>query len=143
MLRDSGDEVRRFLSYFLAVLAALLGIVYSVFPSAPSIVGSFPPRDLFAAYLLFFMTYSGVAYASILRGRPGARNLVYGSSALISILLAFEFVLAVFELISDLSLLAFTSGFLAIFAVVLAVFFRPYYIQVRIVESTSRPGSNA
>ena len=82
MLQEGSRELR--LIEFLAVLAALLGVVYAIFPVTPSMLGSFPLRDLFAAYLLFFMIYSAVAYASLLRGRPNARNLAYGSLALCS-----------------------------------------------------------
>ena len=106
-------------------------------------LGSFPLRDFFAAYLLFFMIYSAVVYASLLRGRPNARNLAYGSLALFSILLAFEFVLALFQIVSDISLLVFTSNVLIFFAVVLAVFFALYYILVRIVGSMPLQSSNA
>ncbi len=136
MLQEGGKELR--LIEFLAVLAALLGIVYSVFPTQPVILGNFPLRDLFAGYLLFFMMYSAVAYASMLRGRPSARNLAYGSLALFSILLAFEFVLAVFEIISDQSLLIFTDGVLVFLAAVLAVFFLPYFVLARIVGGILR-----
>ena len=121
VLQEGSRELR--LIEFLAVLAALLGVVYAIFPVTPSMLGSFPLRDFFAAYLLFFMIYSAVAYASLLRGRPNARNLAYGSLALFSILLAFEFVLALFQIISDISLLVFTSEVLIFFAVVLTVFF--------------------
>jgi len=99
VLQEGSRELR--LIEFLAVLAALFGVVYAIFPVAPSMLGSFPLRDFFAAYLLFFMIYSAVAYASLLRGRPNARNLAYGSLALFLILLAFEFVLALFQIISD------------------------------------------
>jgi len=89
-MSEGGSELR--LVEFLAVLAALLGVVYSVFPAEPGFLGAFPARDLFAGYLIFFMMYSAVAYASMLRGRPNSRNLANGSLALFSILLAFEFV---------------------------------------------------
>ena len=141
MLQEGSRELR--LIEFLAVLAALLGVVYAIFPVTPSMLGSFPLRDFFAAYLLFFMIYSAVAYASLLRGRPNARNLAYGSLALFSILLAFEFVLALFQIISDSSLLVFTGSVLIFFAVVLAVFFALYYILVRIVGSMRPQSSNA
>ncbi|MDA4128199.1 MAG: hypothetical protein OK422_01845 [Thaumarchaeota archaeon] len=135
MLREASAELR--LVEFLAILAALLGVVYSVFPSQPSVLGSFPLRDLFAAYLIFFMIYSGAAYAVLLRARPGAHNIAYGSLALFSILLAFEFVLAVFEIISDLPLLVLTQGVVIFFAAVLAVFFLLYYILAKIMGSFS------
>jgi len=141
VLQEGSRELR--LIEFLAVLAALLGVVYAIFPVTPSMLGSFPLRDFFAAYLLFFMIYSAVAYASLLRGRPNARNLAYGSLALLSILLAFEFVLALFQIISDSSLLVFTGSVLIFFAVVLAVFFALYYILVRIVGSMPPQSSNA
>jgi hypothetical protein len=47
MLGDTSRELR--LIEFLAVLAALIGIVCSLFPVTPRILGSFPMRDLFAA----------------------------------------------------------------------------------------------
>jgi len=141
VLQEGSRELR--LIEFLAVLAALLGVVYAIFPVTPSMLGSFPLRDFFAAYLLFFMIYSAVAYASLLRGRPNARNLAYGSLALFSILLAFEFVLALFQIISDSSLLVFTGSVLIFFAVVLAGFLSLYYILVRIVGSMPLQSSNA
>jgi hypothetical protein len=104
---------------FLAVLAGLLGVVYSLFPVTPSILGNFPMRDLFAAYLLFFMIYSAVAYVSLTMGRPGARYLAYDSLALFSILLAFEFTLALFQIVSDGALFFFSRNVLVFFVVVL------------------------
>src|SRR5438046_4322220 len=105
-LQQESGEVR--IVKFLAVLAGLLGVVYSLFPVTPSILGNFPMRDLFAAYLLFFMIYSAVAYVSLTMGRPGARYLAYDSLALFSILLAFEFTLALFQIVSDGALFVFS-----------------------------------
>ena len=108
--QEGSRELR--LIEFLAVLAALLGVVYAIFPVTPSMLGSFPLRDFFAAYLLFFMIYSAVTYA-------------------------------LFQIISDSSLLVFTGSVLIFFAVVLAVFFALYYILVRIVGSMPPQSSNA
>ncbi|HLQ20707.1 MAG TPA: hypothetical protein VK127_00225 [Nitrososphaerales archaeon] len=43
MFQEGSRELR--LIEFLAVLAALLGVVYAIFPVAPSMLGSFPLRD--------------------------------------------------------------------------------------------------
>jgi len=51
--------------------------------------------------------------------------------------------LALFQIISDSSLLVFTGSVLIFFAVVLAVFFALYYILVRIVGSMPPVSSNA
>jgi hypothetical protein len=129
LLQEKGRELR--LVEFLAILAALLGIVYSVFPAQPTALGNFPLNSLLAAYLIFFMMYSAFAYASMLRGRPGAQNLAYGSLALFSILLAFEFVLAAYGLIVSLSTIVLTEGLFVFFAAVLGVFFLLYYLLAR------------
>jgi hypothetical protein len=129
LLQEKGRELR--LVEFLAILAALLGIVYSVFPPQPVALGNFPLNSLLAAYLIFFMMYSAFAYASMLRGRPKAQNLAYGSLALFSILLAFEFVLAAYGLFVSLSTTVVTEGLLVFLAAVLAVFFLLYYLLAR------------
>jgi hypothetical protein len=129
LLPEKGRELR--LIEFLAILAALLGIVYSVFPAQPVALGNFPVNSLLAAYLLFFMMYSAFAYTSMLRGRPNAQPLAYGSLALFSILLAFEFVLAVYGLIVSLSATVVTEGLVVFFAAVLGVFFLLYYLLAR------------
>ena len=71
------------------------------------------------------------------------REILHGSLVLFSILLSFEFVLALFQIILDSSLLVFTGGVLIFFAIVLAVFFALYYILVRIVGSIPLQSSNA
>lgn len=130
LLQENGRELR--LVEFLAILAALLGIVYSVFPTQPLNLGNFPLNSLFAAYLIFFMMYSALAYASMLRGSPNAQNLAYGSLALFSILLSFEFVLALYGLTTSLASTVLTAGLLVFFVAVLGVFFVLYYLLARI-----------
>ena len=130
MLPEKGKELR--LVEFLAILAALLGIVYAVFPTQPRNLGNFPLNSLFAAYLIFFMMYSTLAYLGILRGRPDAQNLAYGSLALFSILLSFEFVLALYGLTISLTTVVLTPGLLLVFVAVLGVFFVLYYLLARI-----------
>jgi hypothetical protein len=137
LLQEKGRELR--LVEFLAILAALLGIVYSFFPTPPLALGNFPLNSLLAAYLIFFMMYSAVAYTSMLRGRPNAQNLAYGSLALFSILLAFEFVLAAYGLIVSLSTTVLTEGLLVFFAAVLGVFFPLYYLLARTARGFLSP----
>lgn len=67
----------------------------------------------------------------MLRGRPKAQNLAYGSLALFSILLAFEFVLAAYGMMVSLPTTVLTEGLLVFFAAVLGDFFLLYYLLAR------------